>query len=93
MQIISQNFHPWRADLWQGPFSSHPADPVERHLSPAHWTQLRNVGGCCLEPSKQAVVFFFVVVVPNALLIAWVKEQGQFKSLIPPGSLRALHEK
>lgn len=37
--------------------------------------------------------FFVVVVVPNALLIAWVKEQGQFKSLIPPGSLRALHEK
>lgn len=42
-----------------------------------------------LEPSKQVFFFFFL---PNALLIAWVKEQGQFESPIPPGSLGALHE-
>lgn len=44
-----------------------------------------------LEPSKQVIFFFFVL--PNALLIAWVKEQGQFESPIPPGSPGALHEK
>ena len=30
----------------KAPSAPNPADPVERHLSPAGWTQLRNVGSC-----------------------------------------------